>query len=134
MQAIGRLVQQVSAHPATQYAAAEVQTTSTSGLLLFCTFPLILGICVMSKVAQSDTIQNSNLFQLLLTACLLFGFCVFGILLHIFQFNNNQDMLMYSILALCFFCFALVVGNGGIAVMLADSYNTANQWIQKADK
>lgn len=43
-------------------------------------------------------------------------------------------MLMYSILALCFFCFALVVGNGGIAVMLADSYNTANQWIQKADK
>ena len=88
----------------------------------------------MSKVAQSDTIQNSNLFQLLLTACLLFGFCVFGILLHIFQFNNNQDMLMYSILALCFFCFALVVGNGGIAVMLADSYNTANQWIQKADK
>jgi Na+/proline symporter len=137
MQAIGRFVtgaaQRVSANPAVQYAAAEVQTTSTSGLLLFCTFPLILGICVMSKVAQSDTIQNSNLFQLLLTACLLLGFCVFGILLHIFQLNNNQDMLMYTILALCFFCFALVVGNGGIAVMLADSYNTANQWIQKAD-
>lgn len=128
------MAQSAYADPAAQFAISEVQTTSTSGLILFCAFPLILGICVMSKVARNDTIQNSNLFQLLLMACLIFGVCVFAILLHIFQVNNNEDMLMYSMLALCFFCFALVIGNGGIAVMLADSYNTANQWIQKADK
>ena len=141
MQAIGRFATgaytaagRVYANPATQRVIAEVQTTSTSGLILFCAFPLILGICVMSKVARSDSIQNSNLSQLLLMACLIFGVCVFAVLLHIFQANHNDNMLMYTILAICFFCFALIIGNGGIAVMLMDSYNTANQWIQKADK
>ena len=132
MQALRTRAGAIAAHPASQAILAEIQTTSSTGLVLFCAFPLILGICVMSNVAKRDTIQNSNVSQLLLTACLLFGFCVFGVLLH--HTNGQGDTLMYTVLALCFFCVALLVGNGGIAVLLADSYNTVDQWIQAADK
>jgi len=109
-----------------------ISSTSNFGLILFAATPMILGLCTMSYIARRDTVQNSNVLQLILAFSLLVGVCLFGIATTFYR--TNETGLSYFVLAICMLCFALIVGNGGIAVLLTDSYNTSSQWIQKADQ
>ena len=124
------ILSKVTGNPHVQTALTEISSTSTTGLILFGAIPLILGLCVMSYVAKRDTVQNSNVFQLIIAFSLLVGYCLFGIAANLYK--SNPSGLMYFLLAVSMICLVLIVGNGGIAVLLTDSYNTSSQWIQKA--
>ena len=63
---------------------------------------------------------------------LLFGVSVFAVVLTFYK--TDQDGLKYTLLALTMLCFASILANGGIAVLLMDAYATSSQWIQKAAK
>ena len=86
----------------------------------------------MSYVAKRDTIQNSNVLQLIIAFSVLVGTFLFGIALTFYK--GNESGLSYFVLAICMLCFALIVGNGGITVLLTDAYNTSGSWIKPADK
>ena len=112
-----------------QAALTEINSTSTMGLILFAAVPMILGLCTMSYVAKRDSIQNSNVLQLVIAFSVLVGTFLFGIAVTFYK--GNESGLSYFILAICMLCFALIVGNGGIAVLLTDAYNTSSSWIKK---
>ena len=122
----------VAGHPVAQAALTEIGSTSTLGLILFASVPMILGLCTMSYVAKRDSIQNSNVLQLIIAFSVLAGTFLFGIAVTFYK--GNESGLSYFILAICMLCFALVVGNGGIAVLLTDAYNTSSQWITKGSQ
>lgn len=115
-----------------QAALTEINSTSTMGLILFAAVPMILGLCTMSYVAKRDSIQNSNVLQLVIAFSVLVGTFLFGIAVTFYK--GNESGLSYFILAICMLCFALVVGNGGIAVLLTDAYNTSSSWIKKGSQ
>jgi hypothetical protein len=118
--------------PVAQKSLTAISSTSTMGLVLFAATPMILGLCTMSYVAKRDTVQNSNVLQLLIAFSVMVGVFLFGIAVTFYK--GNESGLSYFILAICMLCFALVVGNGGIAVLLTDAYNTSSQWITKGSQ
>jgi hypothetical protein len=122
----------VTGHPVAQKSLTEIGSTSTLGLILFAATPMILGLCTMSYVAKRDTVQNSNVLQLLIAFSVMVGVFLFGIALTFYK--GNESGLTYFILGICMLCFMLVVGNGGISVLITDAYNTSSQWIKKADQ
>jgi len=128
-QALGSAV--AGSHVA-QSALTQIHSTSTMGLILFAAVPMILGLCTMSYVAKRDSVQNSNVLQLIIAFSVLVGTFLFGIAVTFYK--GNESGLSYFILAICMLCFALVVGNGGISVLLTDAYNTSSQWIKKGSQ
>jgi hypothetical protein len=106
-------------------AVGSLAISSIAPIAIF-VLPFSLSVSAYTAIANKDTVQNYTLLSLIFFGSYLTGLIGYVLLLILYPLQDERMTLMYTVLFVIMFCFAITVAAGGVASLALDANTTVN--------